>query len=117
VSLPPDCALDGSWEGPGRRPLVGAIAGLVLCGAVYSALGGAASGTIAALELLRDSSWLASGRLVDILVEYYRRFQVPILVVSTVGEFAVFFALAVALVLLPSLAPGVSDRPAPRETR
>jgi membrane protease YdiL (CAAX protease family) len=98
VSLAPDCVLDGSWEGPGRRPLVGAIAGLVLCGAVYSALGGAASGAIAALELLRDPSWLDAGRLVDVLVAYYKRFQVSILLVTTVGEFAVFFALAVALV-------------------
>jgi len=98
VSLPSDLRLDGSWEGPGRSPLVGAIVGLILCGAVYSALGGAASGAIVAFELLHDSTWLASGRLVDILVEYYRRFRVPILVVSTVGELAVFFALAVALV-------------------
>lgn len=98
MSLPSDLRLDGSWEGPGRSPLVGAIAGLVLCGAVYSAFGGVASGAIVALDLLHDSSWLASGRPVDILVAYYRRFRVPILVVTTVGEFAVFFALALALV-------------------
>jgi membrane protease YdiL (CAAX protease family) len=98
VSLPPDCVLDGSWEGPGRRPLVGAIAGLVLCGAVYSVLCGTASGAVAALEMLHDPSWLAAGRLVDVLVEYYRRFQVPILVVTAAGEFAVFFGLVVALV-------------------
>lgn len=81
--------LDGSWERPGRNPLAAAVAGLILCGGVYSTLGGAASSVIAALDVLRDPSWLATGRLVDILVEYYRRFQVPILVVTTVAQFAV----------------------------
>ncbi len=90
--------LDGSWERPGRNPIAAAIAGLVLCGSVYSTLGGAASGIIAVLDMLRDPSWLSTGRLVDILVEYYNRFQVPILVVTTVAQFAVFFGLAVALV-------------------
>lgn len=90
--------LDGSWERPGRNPLVAAVAGLILCGGVYSALGGAASGLIAVIDLLRDPSWLPSGRLVDILVAYYRRFQVPILVVTTAAQVSVFFALTVGLV-------------------
>jgi hypothetical protein len=90
--------LDGSWERPGRNPIAAAIAGLVLCGGVYSTFGGAASGIVAALDMLRDPSWLSTGRLVDILVEYYHRFQVPILVVTTVAQFAVFFGLAVVLV-------------------
>jgi membrane protease YdiL (CAAX protease family) len=94
----PGVPLDGSWERPGRNPLIASIAGLVICGGVYSTLGGTASGIIAVLDMLRDPSWLSTGRLVDILVEYYRRFQVPILVVTTVAQFAVFFALAVALV-------------------
>ncbi|MCX7029695.1 MAG: type II CAAX endopeptidase family protein [Spirochaetes bacterium] len=94
----PGVPLDGSWERPGRNPLIASIAGLVICGGVYSTLGGTVSGIIAALDMLRDPSWLSTGRLVDILVEYYRRFQVPILVVTTVAQFAVFFALAVVLV-------------------
>ena len=94
----PGVPLDGSWERPGRNPLAGAIAGLVICGGVYSTFGGVVGGLVAALGAVRDPSWLASGRLVDFLVEYYRRFQVLILVVTTVGQFAVFFALAVALV-------------------
>jgi membrane protease YdiL (CAAX protease family) len=98
VKQPPAAPLDGSWEQPGRNPLAGAIAGLVLCGGVYSTLGGAASGLIAALDALRDPSWLTSDRLVDILLEYYRRFQVPILVVTTAAQVAVLFALAVSLV-------------------
>jgi hypothetical protein len=98
VKQPPAAPLDGSWEQPGRNPLAGAIAGLVICGSLYSTLGGTVSGVIAAIDLLRDPSWLASDRLVDILLEYYRRFQVPILVVTTVAQFAVFFALAVSLV-------------------
>lgn len=94
----PEAPLDGSWERPGRNPLAAAVAGLILCGGVYSALGGAASGLVAAVDLLRDPSWLPSGRLVDILVAYYRRFQVTILVVTTAAQFSVFFALAVVLV-------------------
>ncbi len=94
----PGVPLDGSWERPGRNPIAAAIAGLVLCGGMYSTLGGAASGVVAALDMLRDPSWLAAGRLVDILVEYYHRFQVSILVVTTVAQFAVFFGLAVVLV-------------------
>jgi len=94
----PGVPLDGSWERPGRNPLAAAIAGLVLCGGVYSTFGGTVSGIVAVFEMLRDPSWVSTGRLVDILVEYYRRFQVPILVVTTVAQFAVFFALAVTLV-------------------
>lgn len=90
--------LDGSWEQPGRNPLAAAIVGLVLCGAVYSILGGAASGAIALADLLRDPTWARSGGLVDLLVAYYRRFQLAILVVTAVAQFAVFFALTVVLV-------------------
>jgi hypothetical protein len=98
VREPAGVPLDGSWERPGRNPVAAAVVGLVLCGAVYSALGGTVSGIIAVLGMMNDPSWLSSGRLVDILVEYYRRFQVSILVVTTVMEFAVFFTLAVSLV-------------------
>jgi membrane protease YdiL (CAAX protease family) len=98
VNPPPSAPLDGSWERPGRNPLAGAVAGLLICGGVYSSLGGTVNGVIVALDALRDPSWLATGRLVDILVEYYRRFQVAILIVTTAAQFAVFFALAVALV-------------------
>jgi membrane protease YdiL (CAAX protease family) len=93
-----DAPHDGSWEQPGRNPLAAAIVGLVLCGAVYSALGGVASGAIAVADLLRDPTWVAGERLVDLLVAYYRRFQVPILVVTTIAQFAVFFTLAAWLV-------------------
>jgi uncharacterized protein len=89
-----DAPLDGSWEQPGRNPIAAAIVGLVLCGAAYSALGGAASGGIAVADLLRDPTWAAGGRLVDVLVAYYRRFQVPILAVTTIAQFTVFCALA-----------------------
>jgi hypothetical protein len=73
-----DAPLDGSWEQPGRNPSAAAIVGLVLCGAVYSALGGAAGIAIAVADLLRDPTWVTGGRLVDLLVAYYRRFQVSI---------------------------------------
>jgi membrane protease YdiL (CAAX protease family) len=98
VRLHAGALLDGSWERPGRNPVAGAIAGLLICGGVYSTLGGVAGGIMAAVDMLRDPSWLSTGRLVDILVEYYRRFQVPILVVTAAAQFAVFFALTVALV-------------------
>jgi CAAX protease family protein len=94
----PDVVLDGSWEQPGRNPLAGAVAGLLITGGLYSVLGGAAGVIIGIVESLGGPGWLVAGRLVDILVEYYRRFQASILVLSATGELAVFFALTVVLV-------------------
>ena len=58
---PTDAPLDGSWEQPGRTPSVAAIVGLVLCGTLYSVLGGAVSGAIALVDLLRDPTWVPGG--------------------------------------------------------
>ncbi len=90
--------LDGSWEKPGSNPLRAGIAGLLITGSLYSTLGGLILSIVALAMSSRDWSWIKSDNFTDFLLSYYRRFQVPILVVTAVMEFAVFFGITYLLV-------------------
>ena len=98
MRLPAQAILDGSWERPGRNPLAAGVAGLLICGALYTTLGVLILSVIAGIMTAVDRSWITSGTFVDFLLSYYRRFQVPILVVTAVMEFAVFLGLTFLLV-------------------
>ena len=86
-------ALDGSWEQPGRNSLWTAIAGPLICGALYSTLGGLVISVVMAVASSHDWSWTRSRHFVDLRLSYFQRFQVPILAVTAVMEFAIFFGL------------------------
>jgi len=90
--------LDGSWEQPGRNPLRAGIAGLLLCGALYSTIGAIVLSIIAAIVTAHDPSWVRGTGFVDFLLGYYKKLQVPILVVTAVMEYAVFLGLTLVLV-------------------
>jgi uncharacterized protein len=94
----PSAALDGSWEKPGRSPLGAAVAGLLICGALYTTLGGLVLGAVVAVMTRLTGAWADSGSFVDILLGYYRTFQVPILAVTMVMELILFFGMVVFLV-------------------
>jgi uncharacterized protein len=98
VSLPDAEHLDGSWEGPGRNPLRAGITGLLLVGAVYSTAGAVVMSVVAGIAAARDQSWLRPGNLVDFLLAYYTHFQVSILVVTAIMEYALFLGLTMLLV-------------------
>jgi uncharacterized protein len=90
--------LDGSWERPGRNPLGGGVTGIILCGALYTILGSLVLSVIMFAVSAHDPSWLGRGSFLKILSRYYARFQLPILAVTAVGEFAIFLGLTFALV-------------------
>ena len=90
--------LDGSWEQAGRNPLRAGFAGLLLCGALYSTIGGIVLSIIAGIVAAHDPSWIRGTNLVDFLLSYYKKFQIPILVVTAVMEYAVFLGLTLLLV-------------------
>jgi uncharacterized protein len=90
--------LDGSWERPGRNPLGAAVSGILICGALYSTLGGLVLSVIMLVATAMDPAWAGSGGFLEILSRYYARFQVPILAVTAVGELTIFLALTLALV-------------------
>jgi hypothetical protein len=90
--------LDGSWEKPGSNPLRAGIAGLLISGALYSTLGGLILSIIALAFSSRDWSWIKADNFTDFLLSYYQRFQVPILVVTAIMEFAVFLGITFFLV-------------------
>lgn len=90
--------LDGSWERPGRNPVNAGIAGLLICGALYSTFGAIILSVVAFIVSSRDPSWIDTRSFVDFLLSYYQKFQVPILAVTAVMEFAVFFGLTFFLV-------------------
>jgi membrane protease YdiL (CAAX protease family) len=94
----PSAPLDGSWERPGRSPLAGGITGLLLCGALYSTLGSLVLGVIVVVMLPSLGGISQGSGLVDLLLEYYRAFRVPILAVTMVMEVLLFFVLVTALV-------------------
>lgn len=90
--------LDGSWERPGRNPLGAGLAGILICGALYSALGGLVLSVITLIVTSVDTSWAGSGDFLVMISRFYARFQVPILLVTTVGEFSIFLGLTLVLV-------------------
>jgi uncharacterized protein len=89
---------DGSWERPGRNPLAGGITGLLLVGALYSTLGSLVLGVIVAVMMPFLDGLPGSGNVVELLLEYYRVFRVPILAVTMVMEVLLFFVLVTGLV-------------------
>ena len=95
---PSPAPLDGSWERPGRNPLAAGIAGLLICGALYSTLGGVFLSVIVAVMTPLEGAWLKTDSVVDLILSYYRTFQVPILAVTMVMELVVFFGVVVFLV-------------------
>ncbi len=90
--------LDGSWEQPGRNFLWAGIVGLLVCGALYSTLGGLALTVVTLVASSGDWSWVRTHSFSDFLLAYYQRFQVSILVVTAIMEFAIFFGLTLLLV-------------------
>ena len=90
--------LDGSWEKPGRNPLGAGVSGLLITGALYTTFGGLILSVIALIVSARDKSWVRTDTFVDFLLSYYQKFQVPILVVTAVMEFAVFLGITFFLV-------------------
>ena len=90
--------LDGSWEKPGSNPLRAGIAGLLITGALYSTIGGLILSIVALAFSSHDWSWIRSDNFVDFLLRYYQKFQVPILVVTAIMEFAVFLGITFFLV-------------------
>jgi uncharacterized protein len=90
--------LDGSWERPGRNPLGGGVTGILLCGSLYTILGSLVLTAIMFVVSFHDPTWMGRGSFLKILSRYYARFQLPILGVTAVGEFAIFLALTFALV-------------------
>jgi membrane protease YdiL (CAAX protease family) len=94
----PEAVLDGSWEQPGRNPVWAGVAGLLLCGALYTTVGGIGLAIVTAAVSSHDWSWGRAGSFVDFLQHYYERFQVPILVVTAAMEFVIFFGLTFFLV-------------------
>ncbi len=90
--------LDGSWEGPGRSPLGAAIVGLLVCGALYTTVGGIVLSVVVLAMAPSAGSWLQGETFVDFLLGYYRAFQLPILGVTMAMELAVFLGLVVLLV-------------------
>jgi hypothetical protein len=93
-----EAVLDGSWEKPGRNPIGAGIAGLLITGALYTTLGGLILSVVALILSSHDKSWVRTDNFVDFLLSYYQKFQVPILVVTAVMEFAVFFGITLLLV-------------------
>ncbi len=98
MSLTGSPTRDGSWERPGRNPLGAGVAGLLICGGLYSTLGGLVLSVVVAVMTPSHPSWLDTGSFIDLLLSYYRTFQLPILAVTMVMEIAVFLGLVVQLV-------------------
>jgi len=93
-----DAVLDGTWEKPGRHPVLASIAGLLVTGALYSTVGSLVLSVLVLLLSARDYSWVRADSFVQFLLSYFQRFQVPILVVTAIMEFAVFFGITYLLV-------------------
>ena len=98
MNPPTDAVLDGSWEKPGRNPLAAGVSGLLITGALSMSLGGLVLSLVAFVVSFRDWSWIKADNFGDFLLSYYQRFQIPILVVTAIMEFAVFFGITFVLV-------------------
>ncbi len=94
----PQAVLDGAWEKPGRNPVGAGVAGLLITGALYTTVGGLILSVVALIVSAHDKSWVRTDNFVDFLLSYYQKFQIPILVVTAVMEFAVFFGMTLLLV-------------------
>jgi membrane protease YdiL (CAAX protease family) len=90
--------LDGSWEKSGRNPLRAGIAGLLITGALYSTIGGLVLSIVAIIISSHDRSWAKTDNLVDFLLSYYQKFQIPILLVTAIMEFSIFFGITLLLI-------------------
>jgi membrane protease YdiL (CAAX protease family) len=93
-----EAVLDGSWEKPGRHPLLASIAGLLVTGALYTTIGSLVLSILVLVLSARDYSWIRTDSFVQFLLSYFQKFQVPILAVTAVMEFAVFFGITYLLV-------------------
>ena len=98
AGVPREAPRDGAWEKPGGSPLRPVIAGLLVCGALYTTVGALVLSVVVVAFSASDWSWAQAGGLVDFLLSYYRRFQVSILVVTAVMEYSIFLGLTVLLV-------------------
>ena len=90
--------LDGAWEKSGYNPMRAGIAGLLITGALYSAVGGLVLSVIAIVISSYDRSWVKTDNFVSFLLGYYQRFQVPILLVTAIMEFVIFLGITLLLV-------------------
>ncbi|HAP43254.1 MAG: hypothetical protein A2087_08135 [Spirochaetes bacterium GWD1_61_31] len=90
------------WEQPGRNPVVAAFVLCALIMAVYGFLGSTVSGGLVFIDtigdILHDSGAVGTpdakaGDILEMMAQVYRRYQVPILVLTTLLQFAVFFGL------------------------
>jgi membrane protease YdiL (CAAX protease family) len=90
--------LDGTWERSGRNPLGAGVAGLLICGALYSVVGGLALSVVVLVMSPSLGVWVEGEGFVDLILSYYRVFQIPILAVTMAMELAVFLGLVVLLV-------------------
>ena len=90
--------LDGSWEKSGHNPLRAGIAGLLITGALYSTIGGLVLSVVAIIVSSHDRSWVKTDNLVDFLLSYYQKFQIPILLVTAIMEFSIFFGITLLLI-------------------
>ncbi|HTP60182.1 MAG TPA: type II CAAX endopeptidase family protein, partial [Spirochaetia bacterium] len=93
-----EVVLDGSWEKPGRHPLLAGIAGLLVTGALYSTIGSLVLSILVLALSAHDFSWVTGDNFVQFILSYFQRFQVPILAVTAVMEFVVFFGITYMLV-------------------
>ncbi len=75
-----------------------ALPGLLICGALYTTLGGIVLSVIVAVMSPFEGAWLETGSFIDLVLSYYRTFQVPILAVTMVMELLLFLGMVVFLV-------------------
>ncbi|MBU0954535.1 MAG: CPBP family intramembrane metalloprotease [Spirochaetes bacterium] len=89
----------GFWESEGRNPLIAGFVVSALIMAVYGFLGNGFSLVMVFADQIRQalgpqgSSELISGNFLDTIAQTYQRYQVPILSLTSVLQFAVFIGL------------------------
>jgi membrane protease YdiL (CAAX protease family) len=65
-----EAVLDGSWEKPGRHPLLASIAGLLVTGALYTTIGSLVLSILVLVLSARDYSWIRTDSFVQFLLSY-----------------------------------------------